>query len=86
MVAGPTSVDNWDDGAWEVAAGVTADVTETLEASAKVGFLDDGWADAFYGEAGLTWKPGGDYEAGITGSITSEDAYKIETTFKKEFK
>jgi hypothetical protein len=78
--------DNWGDGAWEVAAGVTADVTESLEATAKVGFLDDGWADAFYGSAGLTWKPGGNYEAGITGTITSEDAYKIETKFKKEFK
>jgi len=75
-----------DDGVYEIAAGVTADVTETLEASAKVGFVDDGWADLFYGEAGLTWKPGGDYEAGVSAAITSEDAYSIETTFKKEFK
>jgi hypothetical protein len=78
--------DSFNDGIYEIAAGVTADVTETLEASAKVGFMDDGWADAFYGSAGLTWKPGGNYEAGITGTITSEDAYKIETKFKKEFK
>jgi hypothetical protein len=74
------------DDVFEVAAGVTADVTETLEASAKVGFVDDSWQDLFYGEAGLTWKPGGNYEAGITGSINSDDAYSIETTFKKEFK
>jgi hypothetical protein len=70
---------------WQVSAGVTADVTETLEATAEVGYVDDDWADLFYGSAGLTWTPGGDYEASITGTVNSEDAYKIETSFSKEF-
>lgn len=78
-----------EDGIYELAAGITADVTETLEANAKVGYVFDDHAgddfDLWYAEAGLTWTPGGDYEASVTGKINSEEAVTIETSVSKAF-
>jgi hypothetical protein len=70
---------------YQVAAGVTAAVTETITLTGEVGYLDDDWADLFYGSAKLAWAPGGDFTSSIKGTVNSEDAYKIETEFKKTF-
>ena len=64
---------------------MTAAVTETITITGEVGYLDDDWADLFYGSAKLAWAPGGDFTSSIKGTVNSEDAYKIETEFKKTF-
>ena len=70
---------------YQVAAGVTAEVTESITITGEVGYLDDDWADLFYGSAQLAWAPGGGFTSSINGPVNSEDAYKIETEFKKTF-
>lgn len=70
---------------YQVAAGVTAEVTETITITGEVGYVDDDWADLFYGSAKLAWAPGGGFTSSIKGTVNSEDAYKIETEFKKTF-
>ncbi len=71
---------------YQVAAQVVASVTETLTLTGEVGYVDhslDG--DLFYGKAGLAWAPGGGFTSSISGTVNSEEAYKIETEFKKTF-
>jgi hypothetical protein len=66
---------------WQVEAGVSAAVTETLTLTAAVGLVD-GSADpqVFYGKAGLAWNPGGGFTSSIEGKAQSNGAYKA--TFK----
>ena len=73
------------DDIWQVAASVEAAVTESITLTGEVGYIEDTSADLFYGSAKLAWAPGGGYTSSIKGTINSEDAYKIETEFKKTF-
>ncbi|MBK8083113.1 MAG: hypothetical protein IPK28_04320 [Devosia sp.] len=70
---------------YQVAASVVAAVTETITITGEVGYVDDDWADLFYGSAKLAWAPGGGFTSSVKGTVNSEDAYKIETEFKKTF-
>lgn len=79
---------NHEDNLWQVAASVEAAVTESITVTGEVGFLSEdyhGDYDLFYGSAKLAWAPGGGYTSSIKGTINSEEAYKIETEFKKTF-
>jgi len=76
--------------AWQVAAGVSAAVTESITVTGEIGFVDNSLDDLFYGSAKLAWAPGGGYTSSIKGTVTSETnsadmGYKIETEFKKTF-
>lgn len=76
--------------AWQVAAGVSAAVTESITVTGEIGFVDNSTDDLFYGSAKLAWAPGGGYTSSIKGTVTSETnsadmGYKIETEFKKTF-
>lgn len=73
------------DESYQVAAGVTAAVTETITITGEVGYAEDDWDDVFYGSAKLAWAPGGGYTSSVKGTVTSLDGYKIETEFKKTF-
>lgn len=79
----------WDDeSVYQVAASVVAAVTETITITGEVGYAaEDGpvAADLFYGSAQVAWAPGGGFTSSIKGTINSDDAYKIETEFKKTF-
>lgn len=74
------------DDVYQVAAQVVASVTETLTLTGEVGYVDHSFdGDLFYGKAGLAWAPGGGFTSSISGTVNSEEAYKIETEFKKTF-
>jgi hypothetical protein len=80
---------------YQVAAGVTAAVTESITLTGEVGYVSSNFEsdlsaagvddDLFYGSAKLAWAPGGGYTSSIKGTVTSEDSYKIESEFKKTF-
>lgn len=77
---------------YQVAAGVSAAVTESITVTGEIGYVQDRWDDIFYGSAKLAWAPGGGYTSSIKGTITSptddagvEIGYKIESEFKKTF-
>jgi hypothetical protein len=70
---------------YQLAASVSADVTETITLTGEVGYYNDSNDDVFYGSAKLDWAPGGGYTSSVKGTITSEDGYKIESEFKKAF-
>jgi len=70
---------------YQLAASVSADVTETITLTGEVGYYNDDVSDLFYGSAKLDWAPGGGYTSSVKGTITSEDGYKIESEFKKTF-
>lgn len=82
-----------NDDLWEVAASITADVSETLSVTGKVGMLspgsyNTGWfgsSDVTYGSVGATWTPGGGFTASLTGEANSESAYKVTFDAKKTF-
>ncbi|KQW80569.1 hypothetical protein ASC89_10975 [Devosia sp. Root413D1] len=76
--------------AWQVAAGVSAAVTESITVTGELGYVDNGSDDLIYGSAKLAWAPGGGYTSSIKGTVTSETnsadvGYKLETEFKKTF-
>jgi len=77
--------------AWQVAAGVSAAVTESITVTGEIGFVDNSLDDLFYGSAKLAWAPGGGYTSSIKGTVTSQSTpgvdlgYKLETEFKKTF-
>lgn len=80
--------DGIDTDNYQLAAGVTAEVTETITLTGEIGYVndDDGaLEDLFYGSAKLAWAPGGGYTSSIKGTVTSDDGYKIESEFKKTF-
>ncbi len=80
---------------YQVAAGVSAAVTETITLTGEIGYVNDDVApvwDSVYGSAKLDWAPGGGYTASIKGTVgtTSNPSlpdvgYKIESEFKKTF-
>jgi hypothetical protein len=73
------------DEGFQVAASVSAAVTESITITGEVGYADDNWDDVFYGSAKLAWAPGGDFTSSVKATVNSDDAYKIETEFKKTF-
>jgi len=74
------------DADYEVAASVAASVTENVTVTGTVGYVNDGWADLFYGSAKLAWAPGGStFTSSVKGTVTSVGGYKIESEFKKTF-
>jgi hypothetical protein len=70
---------------YQVAASVSASVTETITLTGEVGYVDADSVDQFYGSAKLDWAPGGGYTSSVKGTINSDDGYKIESEFKKTF-
>lgn len=76
---------------FQVAAGVSALVTESITLTGEVGYVQNPHDDLFYGSAKLAWAPGGGYTSSIKGTVTSQSTanvdlgYKIETEFKKTF-
>lgn len=68
---------------WQVEAGLSAAVTETITLTAAVGAVDSTVAATpliYYGKAGAAWAPGGGFTASVEGYVNSEGAYK--GTFK----
>lgn len=83
---------------YQVAAGVSAAVTETITLTGEIGYVNDGWTgpgfayDSVYGSAKLDWAPGGGYTASVKGTVGTTNnpalpdvGYKIESEFKKTF-
>ena len=69
------------DNVYQIEAGVSAAVTETITLTAAVGAEDStGAPGAIYGKAGLAWAPGGGFTASIDGEANTLGAYKA--TFK----
>lgn len=83
-VGGRWADDNGTDG-YEIAAGIVADVTETLKLTGQVGYADNSVDDVFYGSLEAAWAPGGGYTSSVKGTLSSDGGYKIESTFKKTF-
>lgn len=76
--------------AYQVAAGVSAAVTESITVTGEIGYVNDEVDELFYGAAKLAWAPGGGYTSSIKGTVTSgtddtDVGYKIESEFKKTF-
>ena len=68
---------------YQVEAGISAAVTETLTLTAAVGAADSTAAGAvgfIYGKAGLAWAPGGGFTSSIEGQANTLGGYKA--TFK----
>lgn len=81
---------------YQVAASVSAAVTESITLTGEVGYINDDFApvwEAFYGSAKLAWAPGGGYTSSIKATVGTSDGnvgapdlgYKIESEFKKTF-
>ncbi|MDF2982140.1 MAG: hypothetical protein K0Q69_1912, partial [Devosia sp.] len=84
----PLAIDRGD--SYQVAAGVSAAVTESITVTGEIGYVQNPSDELFYGSAKLAWAPGGGYTSSIKGTVTSETnnadmGYKIETEFKKTF-
>ncbi len=85
----PVVADQGD--SFQVAAGVSAAVTESITVTGEVGYVQNPTDDLFYGSAKLAWAPGGGYTSSIKGTLTSQSTpgvdmgYKIESEFKKTF-
>lgn len=77
--------ENDGDQIYQVAAQVAAEVTESITLTGTVGYVDEEGDDLFYGSGKLAWAPGGDFTTSITATVNTNDAYKIETEFKKTF-
>lgn len=84
------NINGGGDDSYQVAAGVSAAVTESITLTGEVGYVNDNWDELFYGSAKLAWAPGGGYTSSIKGTVTSgtddtDIGYKIESEFKKTF-
>jgi len=72
---------------YQVEAGLSALVTETITLTAAVGATDSSIApQAFYGKAGLAWAPGGGFTASVDGTVTSLGGYKAVFKAAKSIK
>jgi hypothetical protein len=77
-----------EDGGYQVAAGVTAALSETLKVTGEVGYMyeERSETDQFYGQGALNWAPGGGtFTSSLKGTVFSEGGYKVESEFKKTF-
>lgn len=74
---------------YQLAAGVTAALSETLKLTGEIGYISDDYYtddDEFYGSGKLDWAPGGGtFTSSLKGTIFSDGAYKVESEFKKTF-
>lgn len=69
-----------------VYGGVEADVTETIAATAELGYVDETpGGDYIYGAAGLTYAPGGGFETSLNVFADTDDHYKLTFEASKEF-
>jgi len=68
--------------AWQVEAGVSALVTETVTLTAAVGAVNSTAASGnfFYGKGGVAWAPGGGFDLSLNGQANTLGGYK--GTFK----
>lgn len=72
---------------YQVEAGVSAAVTETLTLTAAIGAADSSIAPGyFYGKAGLAWNPGGNFKASLDGQANSLGGYKATFKASKDIK
>jgi len=75
---------------WQVEAGVSAAVTETITLTGLVGATDSTIPATaglvFYGQAGLAWAPGGGFTAGTSLKVNSLGGYKATFTAAKSIK
>ncbi|MDC9824128.1 hypothetical protein PRN20_10295 [Devosia sp. ZB163] len=83
-----------DNNAYQVAASVSAAVTESITVTGEIGYLNDEVEpeDVFYGSGKLAWAPGANsgFTSSIKGTVSSgiesgDVGYKLETEFKKTF-
>ncbi len=66
---------------WQVEAGVSALVTETVTLTAAVGAADSNLSPQFYyGKVGAAWAPGGGFDLSVAGEANTLGGYK--GTFK----
>ncbi len=62
---------------YQVEAGISAAVTETITLTGAIGATDSSIApQAYYGTAGLAWAPGGGFTSSVSGTVTSLGGYK----------
>jgi len=86
---------------WQVEAGLSAAVTETVTLTGAVGYTDSGRTGfgstspaplyngdpaAFYGKAGVAWAPGGGFTAGSNITVSSLGGYEWVFTAAKSIK
>ncbi|RYE11314.1 MAG: hypothetical protein EOP22_00180 [Hyphomicrobiales bacterium] len=73
----------------QVEAGVSAAVTETITATAAVGYKSttaDGGYSVIYGKGGLAWAPGGGFTSSVEGYVDNFGSYKATFKAAKEIK
>lgn len=77
---------------WQAAVGVTAEITDTIEVAAQVGFYNGGYLvplpvddTVAYGQVDLTYAPGGGFETGVGGTINALGAYQLRFNASKSF-
>ena len=69
-----------------VYGGVDVAVTETISTYAELGYTDpDLDEDYVYGAAGVTYAPGGNFEASLDGFIATNDDYQLVFSMEKTF-
>ncbi|WP_332714910.1 hypothetical protein [Pelagibacterium mangrovi] len=68
-----------------VYGGVNFDVTETIVATAELGYVDYNGGDLVYGAAGVTYAPGGNFETSVDVYGDTEDLYAITFNASKSF-
>ncbi len=69
-----------------VYGGVDVDVTETITAFAELGYTDVEIEEEYvYGAAGLTYAPGGNFEASLEGFVASNENYQVVFSMEKTF-
>lgn len=65
--------------------GVNVDVIESVTANAEIGYTDTGAEEFLYGEAGVTYAPGGGFETGLSAFVDDNEHYKVTFEASKEF-
>lgn len=69
-----------------VYGGVDVAVTETISTYAELGYTDpDLDEDYVYGAAGVTYAPGGNFEASLDGFVATNDDYQLVFSMEKTF-
>lgn len=74
---------------WQVEAGISAGVTETITLTAAIGAADSdaaGAAQLVYGKAGLAWAPGGGFTASVNGEANTLGGWKASFKAAKTIK
>lgn len=76
-----------DNEGYQVAASLSAAVTETLTLTGEVGVYGESDTDTstYYGAAEVAWAPGGDFTSSLKGEAYSNGAYKATFKASKAF-